>query len=72
MALDERILSNEMDNETALRLIDIYGSHIPLWDTRRKEYHDNTVREDLWDENAKTLIQAKAALELKMKPFEFL
>ncbi|KAG7300784.1 hypothetical protein JYU34_015114 [Plutella xylostella] len=39
----------------------------PLWDTRRKEYHNNNVREDLWDEIAKTFVQPKAALKLKMK-----
>uniref|UniRef100_A0A2H1WMB4 SFRICE_037998 n=1 Tax=Spodoptera frugiperda TaxID=7108 RepID=A0A2H1WMB4_SPOFR len=56
-----------MDNETSLRLIEMYGSHSPLWDTRRKEYHDNTIREDLWDQIAQTFIQPKAALKLKMK-----
>ncbi|CAG9093724.1 unnamed protein product [Plutella xylostella] len=56
-----------MDNETAIRLIEIYGSHSPLWDTRRKEYHNNNVREDLWDEIAKTFVQPKAVLKLKMK-----
>ena len=52
--MDGRILSSKMDTETAIRLIEIYGSHGPLWDTRRKEYHNNNVREDIiWDEIAK-------------------
>lgn len=57
----------KMDNETAIRLIEIYGFHSPLWDTRLKEYHNNNVREDLWVEIAKTFVQPKAALKLKMK-----
>jgi hypothetical protein len=56
-----------MDNETAIRLIEVYRSHSPLWDTRCKEYHNNNVREDLWDEIAKAFVQPKAALKLKMK-----
>ncbi|CAH0404754.1 unnamed protein product [Chilo suppressalis] len=56
-----------MDNETAIRLIEIYASHSPLWDTRRKEYHNNNVREDLWEEIAKNFVQPKADLKLKMK-----
>ena len=35
-----------MDNETTIRLIEIYGSYNSLWDTRRKEYHNKNLRED--------------------------
>ncbi|CAB3225838.1 unnamed protein product [Arctia plantaginis] len=67
LCVDGRILSSKMDNETANRLIEIDGSHSPLLDTRRKEYHNNNVREDLWDEIAKKFVQPKAALKLKIK-----
>lgn len=67
LCVDQRILSNKMDDETAIRLIKIYGPHSPLWDTRRKEYHNNNVRRDLWDEIAKTFVQPKAAIKLNMK-----
>ncbi|XP_034837946.1 uncharacterized protein [Maniola hyperantus] len=56
-----------MDNETAIRLIEIYGSFNALWDTRRKEYHNNNLREDMWDEIAKNFEQPKAVLKTKMK-----
>uniref|UniRef100_A0A2H1VLJ5 SFRICE_002905 n=1 Tax=Spodoptera frugiperda TaxID=7108 RepID=A0A2H1VLJ5_SPOFR len=56
-----------MDNETAIRFIKIYGPHSPLWNTRRKEYQNNNVRRDLWDEIAKTFVQPKAAIKLNMK-----
>ena len=62
-----------MDNETAIHLIEIYGSHGPLWDTRRKEYHNNNVREDIWDEIAKKNRTTKSSFKIENeKSFEFL
>ncbi|XP_022904626.2 uncharacterized protein [Onthophagus taurus] len=56
-----------MDNETSIRLIELYGSLKTLWDPQEKGYYNKIKREHLWDEIAKNFDLSKKELKAKMK-----
>nr|CAH7714530.1 unnamed protein product [Callosobruchus chinensis] len=56
-----------MDQESSIRLIELYQTYRFLWDAKDKLHHNKTRREDAWKENSEKIQYPVPVLKAKMK-----
>ncbi|KAK4887060.1 hypothetical protein RN001_003331 [Aquatica leii] len=56
-----------MDQESSIRLIQLYQTYRFLWDPKDKGHHNRMKREDAWKEMSEIMQHPVAVLKAKMK-----